>query len=317
MLTIYLKSYNKIIKDADVKLFDDLGFDDLLWIDMLNPTMKERRAVEDFMELNLQTQQQIEEIESSSRYSETEKAVYCNTNFLLSSEDTYTIESVSFVVSEGILVSERTAEFKTFTEVARKIQINRRNYPTGAHILVAILEVRIDMDADMVEYISRKIAQLSKQISVDDGRIDSDILRTITNLQDSSMVLRENIFDRQRVVSSIMRSDMFPNDTYPRLTTMLKDIVSLLSHADFSLNRLDYLQDTAMGLINIEQNSIIKIFTVVSVFFMPPTLIASIYGMNFSKMPELTEEWGYPAALLLMAATSIVTYIIFKRKKWL
>lgn len=316
MLTIYLKSYNKVVRNADVKLFEDLGYDDILWIDMLNPSVKEKRAVEEFMELSFQTQQQIEEIESSSRYSETEKAVYCNTNFLVSTDMGFVIEPVSFVVCDGVLISERAIELKTLTEAVKKLQISYKQFPTGFHILVSILEVRIDLDADMVESISRQVAQLSKHISLD-GTIDKEILKRITSLQDSNMVLRENIFDRQRVVSGVMRSDRFPNDIYPRLTMMLKDVASLLSHADFSLDRLDYLQDTAIGLINIEQNNITKLFTVVSVFFLPPTLIASVYGMNFQVMPELAFKYGYPMSIGLMVLTSSITYYIFKRKKWL
>lgn len=316
MLTIYLKSYNKIIRNAEVKLFDDLGYDDILWIDMFDPSVKEKRAVEEFMEINFQTEEQIEEIESSSRYSETEHAVFCNTNFLVSADIGFVIEPLSFVLSEGVLISERNTELKTFNETAKKLQMNYKLYPTGFHILVSLLEVRIDLDADMVESISRHVAQLSKHISLE-GRIDKEVLKRITLLQDNNMILRENIFDRQRVISSVMRSDRFPNDTYPRLAMMLKDIASLLSHADFSLDRLDYLQDTALGLINIEQNNITKLFTVVSVFFMPPTLIASIYGMNFEFMPELALKYGYPMSLVLMVLTSSITYYIFKKKGWL
>ena len=316
MLTVYLKSYNKVIRNADVKLFDDLGYDDILWIDMFDPTVKEKRAVQEFMEIDFQTEEQIEEIESSSRYSETEHAVYCNTNFLMTVEGGFIVEPLSFVLSEGVLISERSTELKTFSDTARKLQINYRLYPTGFHILVSLLEVRIDLDADMVESISRQVAQLSRHISLD-GTIDKEVLKRITILQDNNMILRENIFDRQRVISSVMRSDRFPNDTYPRLAMMLKDIASLLSHADFSLDRLDYLQDTALGLINIEQNNITKLFTILSVFFMPPTLIASIYGMNFKYMPELDTKYGYPLAILLMILSASVTFFIFKRKKWL
>ena len=316
MLTVYLKSYNKVIRNADVKLFDDLGYDDILWIDMFDPTVKEKRAVQEFMEIDFQTEEQIEEIESSSRYSETEHAVYCNTNFLMTVDVGFIVEPLSFVLSEGVLISERNTELKTFSDTARKLQINYRLYPTGFHILVSLLEVRIDLDADMVESISRQVAQLSRHISLD-GTIDKEVLKRITMLQDNNMILRENIFDRQRVISSVMRSDRFPNDTYPRLSMMLKDIASLLSHADFSLDRLDYLQDTALGLINIEQNNITKLFTILSVFFMPPTLIASIYGMNFRHMPELSTRYGYPFAILLMILSASVTFFIFKRKKWL
>ena len=141
------------------------------------------------------------------------------------------------------------------------------------------------------------------------------------------MLLRENIFDRQRVLSSILRSERFPNDIYPRLQLMIKDVNSLINHADFSFQRLDYIQDAALGLINIEQNEIVKIFSVAAVIFLPATLIASIYGMNFKVMPELDWQWqisdnfvlpmGYLFAIGLMILCSALTIWYFKYKKWL
>lgn len=131
MITIYLKQYNKIVRNADVRLFDDLGYDDILWIDLLSPTIKEQKAVENFMEINLQTRQQVEEIESSSKYSETENAIICNSNFFMPTGDSFSIEPVSFIIAEGVLVSVRFNEFRTFTESAKRLQMNYRAFPTG------------------------------------------------------------------------------------------------------------------------------------------------------------------------------------------
>ena len=140
------------------------------------------------------------------------------------------------------------------------------------------------------------------------------------------MILRENIFDRQRILSSILRSERFPNDIYPRLQLMIKDVNSLINHADFSFQRLDYIQDSALGLINIEQNEIVKIFSVAAVIFLPATLIASIYGMNFHFMPELDWVWeiagytiplGYLFAICLMILSSGLTIWYFRYKKWM
>ena len=296
MITIYLKQFNKIVRNADVKLFDELGYDDILWIDMLTPSIKEQKAVENFMEINLQTQQQVEEIESSSKYSETENAIICNSNFFMPYTETFAIEPVSFIIAEGVLVSVRNAEFRTFTEAAKRLQMNYRAYATGYHVLVSILEVRIDYDADLVEALAKNIAALSKEVNISE-QIGRETLQRISHLQENTMLIRENIFDRQRVLSGIQRSERFPNDVYPRLTLMIKDVNSLISHADFSSERLDYLQDTALGLINIEQSNVTKIFTVAALFFMPPTMIASIYGMNFAYIQELHWKYGYPFAL--------------------
>lgn len=316
MITIYLKAYNKIIRNADVKLFDDLGTDDILWIDMLSPTLKEQKSVENFLEISLQTRQQVEEIESTSKYSETENSIICNLNFFASSEDGFIVEPVSFIVADGVLVSVRNAEFRTFNEAAKRLQINARAYPTGYHLLISILEVRIDFDADLVEILAKQIAGLNRHITISD-KIDKEILQKINHLQENTMTLRENIFDRQRVLSGILRSERFPNDIYPKLGLMIKDVNSLINHADFSFERLDYLQDTALAMINIEQNNITKVFTIASVFFMPATLIASIYGMNFDIMPELHWEYGYLSTIGLMILVSILTWLYLRWKKLL
>ena len=316
MITIYLKQYNKIVRNADVRLFDDLGYDDILWIDLLSPTIKEQKAVENFLEINLQTRQQVEEIESSSKYSETENAIICNSNFFIPNPEAFSIEPVSFIITEGVLVSVRTSEFRTFTESAKRLQLNYRAYSTGYHLLISILEVRIDFDADLVEALAKNIATLSKNMNLSE-HIDKETLKQISHMQENTMLIRENIFDRQRILSGILRSERFPNDIYPKLQLMIKDVNSLINHADFSSERLDYMQDTALGLINIEQSNVTKIFTVAALFFMPPTMIASIYGMNFESIQELRWQYGYEFALGLMALVSALTYLFFRWKKWL
>ena len=327
MITIYLKQYNKIIRNADTELFDDLGFDDILWIDMVQPTIKEQKAVENFMEISLQTKQQVEEIESTSKYSEHENAIISNSNFFVPTGDSFEVEPVSFILSnEGVLVSVRNADMRTFREAEKRLQMNYRSFSTGSHILISLLEVRIDFDADLVEMVGRQVSSLSKGINKEDS-IDKAVIHRINTLQERTMILRENIFDRQRILSGILRSERFPNDIYPRLQLMIKDVNSLISHTDFSFQRLDYIQDSALGLINIEQNEVVKIFSVAAVVFMPATLVASIYGMNFRVMPEL--EWvytlpngfdlplGYIFAIGLMVLASGLTMGYFRYKKWL
>ncbi len=327
MLTIYLKQYNKIIRNAEPELLDNLGYDDILWLDLLSPTIKEQKAVENFMEETLQTRQQVEEIESTSKYSENENSIISNTNFFIpQSGGSFSVEPVSFIISnEGVLVSQRTAESRTFRETEKRLQMNYRSYSTGYHIFISLLEVRIDFDADLVEMVAKQVAKLSKDINTEDT-IDKAVIHRINALQESTMVLRENFFDRQRILSNILRSERFPNDIYPRLQLMIKDVNSLINHADFSSQRLDYIQDSALGLINIEQNEIVKIFSVASVIFMPATLIASIYGMNFNFMPELDWVWqigdatlplGYIFAIGLMILASGITIWFFRYKKWL
>ncbi|MDR2424960.1 MAG: magnesium/cobalt transporter CorA [Prevotellaceae bacterium] len=315
MVLFFYKSGTKILQSADLKLLNDLGFEDIVWIDLNDPLGKEKRAIEAFLNTELQTRAQAEEIESSSRYSESDDTVYGNTNFLLSQGDGYVEEPVSFTICEGILITARNTDLRTLSEVGRKLLSTHNAYITGYHLLISILENRIDLDADMIEGIAKEITQLTRKIIT--GTVEKATLVYLSQLQENIMTIRENIIDKQRTLSSILKSNLFPSDIQTKVGVMIGDVNSLLNHADFGFERLEYLQDTVLGLINVEQNKIIKIFTVTSVIFMPPTLIASIYGMNFRAMPEIEWKYGYLFSLLLILVSAVGTLYIFKRKKLL
>ncbi len=305
-------------KDGIVRLSRSLDFlksnpiHNFLWIDLNDVDEEVENELEDFLKIYIQEEEEMIEIEMSSRYIETNDTLVVNSNFLLSNFET---DPVSFILKNNILVTVRAEELISFHETVKKISANPRNYPSGAHVLVALLETRVEFDADMIENMTQKITQLSNSLSMQEA--DEELLTEIKNLQEKTMMLRENIIDKQRVVSSMLRSEFIPMELQPKLTIIIKDINSLVEHIKFSFDRLDYLQDTFLGYVNIEQNKIIKIFTIVSVIFMPPTLIASIYGMNFDIMPELDKKWGYPGALLLMVLSSLFILYYFKKRKWL
>ncbi|MDR1225440.1 MAG: magnesium/cobalt transporter CorA [Prevotellaceae bacterium] len=319
MVNYYIKDNNRVINSTDLKLLSDLGYDEVLWIDMMAPDEIERKTIEDFLSISLQTRQQAEEIESSSRYFEDESALYANTSFMIApAENALNSEQVSFILCEGVLVTVRPIGLRAFSETIRKLYANFRVYPTCFHVMVSILENRIDIDADMVEMLAKEIAVINRQ-SVENynSHLDSELLLTINRLQENTMLMRESIIDKQRMLSSILKSDRFPRDTNPKLNIMIKDTGSLVSHADFAFERLEFLQNTVMGLISLEQNKVIKVFTVASLIFMPPTLIGSIYGMNFKVMPELEWVWGYPFAIIFMVLSVALTLLIFRFKKLL
>jgi magnesium transporter len=305
-------------KDGIVRLSRSLDFlksnpiQNFLWIDLIDVDEEVENELEDFLKIYIQEEEEMIEIEMSSRYIETNDTLIVNSNFLLSNFET---DPVSFILKNNILVTVRGEELISFHETVKKISANPKNYPTGAHVLVALLETRVEFDADMIENMTQKITQLSNSLTLQEA--DEELLSEIKNLQEKTMLLRENIIDKQRVVSSMLRSEFIPTELQPKLSIIIKDINSLVEHIKFSFDRLDYLQDTFLGYVNIEQNKIIKIFTIVSVIFMPPTLIASIYGMNFDFMPELDKKWGYPAAILFMVLSSLFILYYFKKRKWL
>ena len=195
------------------------------------------------------------------------------------------------------------------------ISLDIRLYPSGFHILIGILENRIDLDADMIELMSKEIAQYSKRVSLGED-VNDELLLDINQLQENSMIVREYIVDKQRMISSILKSDKTPDEVGNKLNILLKDVASLINHTNFSFERLEYLQNTVLGLINLDQNKIMKVFTLVSLLLMPPTLIASIYGMNI-KLPLAGGSTDFIIVVSTMVLCVIAALILFRRTKML
>ena len=302
---------NKLVKMVSG---DSSAGPNIFWIDLINATDDEKHQVERDFNVELFTKQESEEIESSSKYVETEDEIGINLNFLIQEKNSFSIEPVSFILKDKILITQRSREFRSFSETYRKMRAIKPL--DGDDIFLTILETRIDYDADLIEHITDKITEITKQM-IGDKDPNRELLLKITSLQETTIAIRENIVEKQRILSSLLKSKMFPKEDYENMRIMIKDVGSLLDHTSFNFERLEFLQNTFLGLVDMEQNRVIKIFTVVTVIFMPPTLIASMYGMNFKFMPELDEVWGYPFALLLMLLSSAMTLLFFRRKKWL
>ena len=312
-LRLFYHEDNKIKIAKSLDILPKIDLKNIIWIDLNNVALDVETRLEQFLKIYIQEDEEIEEIEMSSRYIETDDGIVANTNFMM---DNFTLEPVSFILKNGILVSVRDADHRSFNETVKKIFASTRSFPTGFHVLVALLETRVEYDADTIEDTTDLITNLSKTLNTEDD-LDEDILIRIKDLQEKVMVIRQTIVDKQRVLSNMLKSDLFPPELLPRLTMIIKDINSLFEYTRFGFDRLDYLQDTFLGLVNLQQNKIIKIFTVVSVIFLPPTLIASIYGMNFRILPELNWAYGYPFSITLMVAFSGAVLWYFRRKKWL
>lgn len=312
-LRLFYQEDGKIKISKSLDILKRVNMKNVIWIDLIDVSDAVETELEQFLKIYIQEDEEIEEIEMSSRYIQTEDSIVANSNFL---QDNFQMQPVSFILKNGILVSVRDVELRSFNETVKKIYADTRNYTNGFQVLVALLETRVEYDADMIEDITDQITNLSKTLNTEDD-LSQEILMHIKDLQEKVMIIRQNIIDKQRVVSNMLKSNLFPHDLLPRLTMIIKDINSLFEYTRFGFDRLDYLQDTFLGLVNIQQNKIIKIFTVVSVIFMPPTLIASMYGMNFSHMPELNWKYGYPFSIALMVAFAAVVLLFFKRRKWL
>lgn len=327
MVRVYYKDGKRVEVESFVKQLRELNLENVLWIDFISPSAQEQSEVEKILDIKFPTRQQAEEIESTSKYSENLHDILINVNYYLDKGKTYATEPLSFIITEkGLLVSYHQLPLSALTEVDKNINLWPDENKNGYGVVMTILEAIIDYEADMEELLTREITRLSKVIN-SSNNIDKAILHRINELQEKSTALREDVYDIERIVNGIQRSKRFPAEAENRIMLMIKDADSLINHGDISFARLDYLQDTAMGLINIEQNEIVKMLSVAAVIFMPPTLIASIYGMNFKLMPELNWIWtapngwilpaGYIFAIIMMIVVTLCTYWYFRYKKWL
>lgn len=315
MVNIFYRSNGKIVVSQSETSFTTLRQEDVLWIDLFGPSGEEKRQVEQFIGTEIQNRAQAEEIESSSRFKETDTAIYANTNFLIPGSDEYGMEAVSFTIVGNTLTTLRDVPIRSFTELQRKMVAVPRLFPNGYWVFVSILDQRIDLDADMIELMSKEIAQRSKKVNQQED-INEDFLLDINLLQENTMIVRENIVDKQRLITNIMKSDKYPPELEPRFNVLQQDISSLINHTNFSFERLEYLQDTVVGLINLDQNRIMKVFTLISLLLMPPTLVASFYGMNVS-LPMEGLKWAWLVILAIMIVSLVLILVLFKRRKML
>jgi len=313
-IKIFYKDKDKIKVARSISSLREIDKKDIIWIDLLDVSDKTEDTLEGFLKIEIQEDEEMEEIELSSRYIQTDDSIVANSNFLKSN---FEMEPVNFIIKNSILVSIRDVELESFNETVKKMFVNTRNFPSGYHVLVALMETRVEKDADIIEDTTDMISALSQQIDASSEHLDEELLVQIKDLQEKVTIIRQNIMDKQRVISNLMKCDFFPEELSPRLTMIIKDINSLFDYTKFGFDRLDYLQDTFLGLVNIEQNKIIKIFTVINIIFLPPTLIGSLYGMNFDFMPELHWRFGYVWALGLMILSVVLILFIFRKKKWL
>lgn len=316
MIRCFIKGNNTITLIDTIAELNDENIKKVVWVDMFMPTHEEVLFIEDKFSVKFPTKQETEEIEISSRYWEEAQKIEINSFFLISSDEHPHNETVSFILHNDMLISIRRAALSTFSEFNKKFYASPKQFETGYHIFCQLLDIRIDADADLIESLSKDITRLRRHVFTDYTNDDEEILEKISAFEDLNMQIRENINDKQRILSAFLKSNKYHPSLKNDVAIMLKDIKSLIDYTDFNFERLEYLQNIFLGILSIEQNKVIKIFTIVNVIFLPPTLIASIYGMNFRIMPELHWSFGYPMSILLMIASSILPIYIFKRKGW-
>jgi len=296
---------------------DSNWLEDAVWIDLVNPATEEIKTVEMFSGISLPNIQETEELEASSHYEVYPTGFQINCLFLYKVEGTFSNINIAFLCNAKCLISLCAREIPAIRLLQKQWQKSARLKSDPVSTIIALLEIKIDKLADLSEDAYLSIEKISHQIF---ERVNNDLEEAIDGLSrqdDLNGKIRLCLMDGQRDLNFMLRRGQLTEDNFKNSNDMLEDIKTLLTHNTFLSERIDFLLNAALGFISIEQNKIIKIFSIAAVVLMPPTVIASIYGMNFHFMPELSWPWGYPLSLLLMVLAGISPYVYFKKKGWL
>jgi magnesium transporter len=290
-----------------------------IWIDLLAPTKAQRVLIGQHYGLELPDPAELTDLEASARFYVEQNEIHIHSDFLLDREGESRSIPVAFVLRGDILFSLRSEELPVF----RLQRLRARTQPgfvtDSKDMLLDLYGAEAEYSADSLENIYSELEAVSKKVlsqNVSDEDAEQ-ILADIAEEEDLNGRIRRNMLDTQRAVSFLIRRKLLSATQLEDAQQILRDIESLNSHTAFLFDKINFLMDATVGFININQNKVIKIFSVASVAMLPPTLIASIYGMNFDHMPELQWMLGYPFALLMMAISILLPYLFFKRKGWL
>jgi magnesium transporter len=327
MLNIFTLANGRLFQE-EIESLEELSRFEPIWVDLESPTREEKHWVKQHFGLSIPEDAMDEDIEESARfYEEDSGELHIRSDFLIAdAEEPHTVR-VAFILnmhtgehkSRGVLFSVHDEDVPVFRLVRMRARRAVGLIDDAKDVLLKLFDADAEYSADTIEGIYIDLEKVSTKVlsgNVTD-ELAGEVLGAIARHEDLSGRIRRNMMDTRRALSFTMRLRMLNAEQFDDARQILRDIDSLDSHTAFLFDKINFLMDATVGFININQNKIIKIFSVASVALLPPTLIASVYGMNFQFMPELSQKWGYPFALTLMFASAVVPMIYFRRRGWL
>ncbi len=327
MLNIFTLANGRLFQE-EIESLEELSRFQPIWVDLEAPTPEEKRWVKQYYGLSIPEDAMDEDIEESARFYEEDNGdLHIRSDFLIAGDDEPRAVRVAFILnlmnntlkSHGVLFSIHDEDVPVF----RLLRLRARRAPglieDAKEVLLKLFDADAEYSADTLEGIYDELEKVSKQVLGGDvtDALAGEVLAAIARQEDLNGRIRRNVMDTRRAVSFMMRSRMLSAGQFEEARQILRDIESLDNHTAFLFDKINFLMDATVGFININQNKIIKIFSVASVALLPPTLIASIYGMNFRFMPELNWHGGYPFALGLMVISALGPMWYFRRRGWL
>ena len=319
MLNVFSLANGRLFQE-EIESLAALGRVKPVWVDLDAPTAEEKGWIAQHFGVTIPDDAVDDDLEESARfYEEDNGELHIRSDFLIDDGETPRNVRVAFILHQKVLFSVHAEELPVF----RLLRLRARRIPAliddAKDVLLKLYDADAEYSADALEGVYDALEAVSARVLRQDvnDQAAGEALSAMARQEDLNGRIRRNVMDTRRAVSFMMRSRMLNAEQFEEARQILRDIDSLDSHSTFLFDKINFLMNATVGFININQNKIIKIFSVASVALLPPTLIASIYGMNFKGMPELNWSFGYPFALVLMLASVAAPFIYFRRKGWL
>ncbi|MCK7596245.1 magnesium/cobalt transporter CorA [Microbulbifer sp. CAU 1566] len=290
---------------------------DSAWIDLQDPEENERDLLEQLLRTELPESEDVEELESSARFFVDAAGIHVHSLYLTQSEGRHDTATVAFILQPQRLITVRESELADFRLLRMRARRNQVEAHNAQELLTLLFDQKVENLADALEDNYLKLGEVSHLVLEDEEADLEEAIDHLAKLEDSNGKIRLCLMDTQRSIAFLQRHLKDDPELRETCWGILRDIDTLMSHTTFLFEKINFLMDSTQGFISIEQNKIIKIFSIAAVVFLPPTMVASIYGMNFDHMPELQWLLGYPWALGLMLMAGMAPYLYFKKKGWL
>ena len=318
MLNAFTLNNNRL-SQIHLEEYDDLSSDSPIWIDVVAATAEERLWVESTYQLVLPKPEHLRDIEASARFFEEGGELHLRSDFLLGTQSDSRSVTVAFVLTGDILISVHEEDLPVFHSLRTRTHLQAGEIETSKDVLIDLYTRDVEFSADALEKVYADLGQVSQsvlQTKLSDNEA-ANVLASIAQAEHVNGRIRRNVMDTRRAISFLMRSKLLNAEQHEDARQIMQDIDSLDGHTSFLFDKINFLMSATVGFININQNKIVRLFSVASVTLLPPMLIASIYGMNFRHMPELDWVAGYGFALLLMLLSVLLPFWQFQRKGWL
>jgi magnesium transporter len=320
MINLFVLQNGRLSQEQVEDRNELLQYSNPIWIDVVDPEEEELLWIKEAFGVLLPELDDLGDLEASARYFEADDGhLHIRTDFLLDEEETSRNVRVAFVMTKQVLFSIHDEDLPVFRLVRLRARLRPGSVSNAKDVLLDLYSTDAEYSADALEEVYENLEQAGKRVLQDDisDNDAEEVLETIAKEEDTNGRIRRNVMDTRRALSFLMRSKLLSDEQQEEARQILRDIDSLENHTAFLFDKINFLMDATVGFINLNQSKIIKIFSVVSVALMPPTLLASIWGMNFRYMPELEQTWGYPVAILSMVISAMIPLWYFRHKGWL